>query len=317
MYQIELENETWLVGFTDLGVLKVKNKIEEKKSFDIHLFKNQFRYLYAEWDVVPNVFLTPDAKYLVVTYGIGYVYFILLAEKRIEKFFQLFPDINYEDNSFEEVDMCCYYEERTQVDFSNTGRYAAIRVRGIYDPQEADGREVIFTPVYFSSIFIIDLFHLEICFQEDYSDVQEENKNLASIAFSPNDNYIAMGALGTVVKVFCIASGECLGKFSSLVWIADPREIRDCPLITFLDENNFMYLNHNNEIVKVSLQENGHFVQSGIIKVVVSQPDAVAEGLDKWKHINKIKLKKDEIIYYTTSNRGKCQEKWKLCFDDM
>lgn len=321
MCSTKAENEMWLASFTELGMLHIENKIDPKKSFEINLFKSpqHYQYLRAEWLLVPQVFLTPNSKYVIATYGIGYVYFILLSEKRIEKFFRLFSCVNYEHNSFEEIDTCCYYDELTQVDFSNTGRYVAIRVRGNYDPQCADGLEVIFTPVYFRSIFIIDLLNLELCFYEDYNNVQSEYKNLASIAFSPNDNYIAMGALGTIVKVFCITSGECLGEFSSLVWISDSCGIRDCPLISFLDENNFVYVNKDSDIIKVSLQQNGQFVQSGIIKTAVPHPQAVDEELyDKWKYIKKIEIKENKILCYFVGFMNYQQQKtFKLYFDDI
>lgn len=67
-----------------------------------------------------------------------YTYLINPSEKRLIKRFQLFSDINYEDDSFQSVDLCCYYMQWTRIDFSNTGRYAAVRVRGDYNPQEGD-----------------------------------------------------------------------------------------------------------------------------------------------------------------------------------
>jgi len=306
MCHIKAENEMWSVNFTDEGFINVENKTDTNKSFYIHLFQYRYQYLYTEWWAFPQAFFTPDLKYVIVTYGIGYVYFISLSEKRVVKFFKLFSDISYEDDSFEEIETCCYYDERTQVDFSNTGRYAAIRVRAIFDPQAAGAEKVIFTPVYFSSVFIVDLYNLELCFYEYYNDVQEEYKNLASIAFSPNDNYIAMGALGTIVKVFCIANKKCLGKFSSLVWISDSTAIKDCHLIAFLDENNFVYVNKDNDIIKVSLQQNGQFVQSGIIKT----------NYDKPLYIQKIELNENEIICYVAGSMNYQEQKtFQLCFD--
>ena len=46
MYQIQAENEMWLARFTDTGLLKVENKIDIKKSFDVNLFKNRYQYLF-------------------------------------------------------------------------------------------------------------------------------------------------------------------------------------------------------------------------------------------------------------------------------
>lgn len=319
MYAIQAENEMWFVYCTDTGILKAENRKDVKESFDVNLFDNRYQYLLEQWDVGPQIFLTQDSKYIVVTYGIGYVYFILLSEKRTVKSFRLFPNIHYENDSFKSVDMCCYYQERTQVNFSSTGHYAAIRVTGIFDPQESDGRKKIFTPVYFRSVFVIDLLNLEVCFQEKYGNVRG-NRNLASLAFSPNDDYLVTGVLGDVVKVFCLRSGKCLGEFSSLVWISDPCKIRDCPLIAFLDENSFVYVNKDSDIIRVSLQENGQFAESGIMKMNVPQDHELGKGVcDRWSYIEKIELEKDELTCYFDGNRRNYQgqRRYKLQFDDM
>lgn len=307
MYNIKAENEMWSVNCTDSGVIKVENKTDAEKSFEVNLFGNRYYYLLEEWDVMPKIYLTPDEKYIVVTYGIGYVYFISFSE------------INYEDDSFQQVDMCCYYNERTQVDFSNTGRYAAIRVRGDFDPQESDGKTEIFTPVYFRSVFVIDLVKLAVCFQEDYSN-EQGHRNLASIAFSPNDDLFVTGALGNALKVFSLNNGKCLGKFSKLVWICDSCGIRDCPLIVFLNKDNFVYVNKESNIVRVTLQESRQFVESGIIKTNVPQDHEVSKGVyDKWSYIEKIELDQDEIICYFNGSRKEYygERRFKLQFDEI
>lgn len=323
MDSMQIENEIWFVDCTETGLIKVENKADAGKSFEINLFNEHFRYLYAEWDVVPKFFLTPDSRYLIVTYGIGYIYFILLSEKRLVKTIQLFDEISYDgdpiDDVVESIDTFCYYTERTQIDFSSTGQYAAVRVRGDYDPQQEGGEDVIYTPLYFRSVFIINLSNLEIFFQEEYKD-EEEYRNLASIAFSPDDKYFVTGALGNIVKVFNLISGECLGKFSSLVWVSDSTGIRDCPLISFLDKNSFVYVNKNSDIVKVSLQENGKFEQTGIIKTRVLEDYKISRRIyDEWKYIKKIELEEDEIICSLVGNYKNYQgwRRFKLKFDDI
>ena len=79
-------------------------------------------------------------------------------------------------------------------------------------------------------------------------------------------------------------------------------------MIAFLDENNFVYVNKDNDIIKVSLQQNGQFVQSGIIKT----------NYDKPLYIQKIELNENEIICYVAGSMNYQEQKtFKLCFDTI
>lgn len=320
MKEITAENKKWSVCCTNTGVIEVEHKIDKNKSFTLELFGDRYQYLYTKWDIVPEIYLSPVSEYIIVTYGIGYIYFINPSEKRVIKRFQLFSDINYEDDSFQSVDLCCYYMQWTRIDFSNTGRYAAVRVRGDYDPQEGDGRSNVFTPVYFRSIFLIDLLRLEVCLQEDYSDVPERGgRNLASIAFSPNDDYLVTGALGNEVKVFRLQDKACIGRFFYLVWNGDPLGIQNCPLIVFMDENNFIYVNSKKDIIRVTLQKNHKFTETGIIKTGVPEDHEISKGVyDKYSDIYQIELQQNELTCYLSGNRKEYRGpvKYKLQFED-
>lgn len=319
MGQLSTENKTWFISCNEYGLVKIENKIESKKSFALQLFKNNYHDLYISWDVVPNLYLSPDSEYIIITYGVGYIYFIRIREKKVVKSFRLFSDISYEDDSYQLIDLCCYYQESTEIIFSNTGRYCAIRVRGDYDPQEGDGRKNLFTPVYFRSIFIIDLYQLRLCFQDDYSDVPENGgRNMAAIAFSPSDHYLVTGALGNIVKVFNLSEGICLGKFSSLVWINDPCGIRDCPLILFLNEHNFIYVNKENNLIRITMQKNHLFKETGIIRTGIPEDHKFSAGIcDKWTYIYKMTLEQNDVVCYTDGNRKEYKQplKFKLDFD--
>lgn len=74
------ENGIWAVNCTDSGIIEIRNKTDVSKSFSMKLFGDRFRELYLEWNVVPCMYITPDSKYIIVTYGIGCIYFILTAE---------------------------------------------------------------------------------------------------------------------------------------------------------------------------------------------------------------------------------------------
>lgn len=64
------------------------------------------------------------------------------------------------------------------------------------------------TPLYFRSVFLLDLTTLDICLQETFEDVEEqEGRNVAAIAFSPQDNYFVVGALGNEIRIFSLRSG--------------------------------------------------------------------------------------------------------------
>ena len=125
--------------------------------FTIDVLGENYEEWKYEWCVEPRLVFSPTNKILAVSYGMGWVYLIDISMKCICKHFRFFPEVNYENTSFQDIDMCCYYNEYTQLDFSHSGKYLAIRVRGLYDPQESDGRSDLFTPIYMRSVFVVDM----------------------------------------------------------------------------------------------------------------------------------------------------------------
>lgn len=239
------------------GTIEIIQKNENKK-YVFHLFGEDFQYLYEQWNVVPLLYLSENFQFLIVTYGIGYVYFISLEQCEVVKQIKLFEEVTYQDKSFQDLDLCCYYNERTQITFSPTEKYMAIRVRGDYDPQEGDGRIELFTPIYFRSVFLVDMETLEICFQYDYHDVEERSgRNVAVVAFSPDEKFLVVGALGNALKVFDITNKIECGVPMSVRWVPEPRGVRDCPLVKFLDNENFVYVNLDKEEKCATLQSDG------------------------------------------------------------
>lgn len=255
MYYCETENI--IAECKEDGAIRIVKKNENQEHI-LRLFGEDFWYLYEQWNVVPLLYCPKNYPFLIVTYGIGYVYFISLESYEVVKHIKLFPEVSYKDESYRELDLCCYYNERTQVTFSPTEKYMEIRVRGDFDPQAADGVEELFTPTYFRTVFLVDMETLDICFQYDYHDVEEcSGRNVAVVAFSPDEKFVVVGALGNALKVFDITNKMECGVPMSVRWVPDPTGVRDCPLVTFLDNENFLYVNYNCEEKRATLQRDG------------------------------------------------------------
>ena len=259
------ENDNWIISIDSIGEVHIISKKYEATSYSLLLFEDNFEYLYMEWNVCPKLYITPDANYCIVTYGVGYLFFIDLQGRKVVKEYHLFPEVDYSNDSFQEIDWCCYYNEHTRVDFSESGKYAVVRVRGDFDPQESDGREDLFTPVYFCSFFIIDLCSFEICLSDDFGDVCNAYKNIGAIAFNKSETLIAVGAFGSVIKIFNLTSRKCIDTLCSLMWMPDPLNLINCPLMLFLNDNILIYVNKDKNIVVCELQ-NMSFVISEIIE---------------------------------------------------
>lgn len=260
------ENGVFRVECGDDGMISIKRK-EKAGAYFFKLFYENYQYLRKQWAVETRMFFTLDLNYLIVTYGIGYVYTIDLNSMELVRSWKLFQDISYEDDSYQNIDLCCYYNEATEVDFSPWGRYAILRVRGDYDPQEGDGRTEIFTPVYFSSVFLVDLQTLELVFQYDSSDMQERysEKNVAVAAMDSSEKKLLVGALGNDLKLFDVSEGCEIGTFKKLAWIPDPLDIRKCQLAVFMDENRFAYVNEAYNIAVVVKQADERWLCGSVI----------------------------------------------------
>ncbi len=286
------ENERYVVVCDDSGSIIIKDKETGQERNIPALFGENYYYRYMEWDVTPHIYITPDCRYIIVTYGIGHIYLIDACTARVIKRFILFEEISYEDTSYQSIDLGCYYNEYTRIDFSNTGRYAAIRARGgHYDPQAADGRDGLTTPLYFRSVFLLDLSTLDICFQETFEDVEERSgRNLAAIAFSPKDNYFVVGALGNRIRIFSLEDNRCVGNYMSLGWLGDPGNVEHCRLICFLTEDTFIYVNSNHNIQRIT-KEGADWLPSGILYTNLPPHVQVSPGcFSQWSYIEDIEL---------------------------
>ena len=269
MEKNKTENEKYVVICDEEGSIIIKDKETGHERNIPTLFGENYHYWYTQWEMTAHTYITPDCRYIIVTYGIGHIYLIDATTAQIIKKIILFEEIsyNYKDSSFQPIDIGCYYYEYTRVDFSSTGRYAAIRVRGYYDPQSADGLDdyEAATPLYFRSVFLLDLSTLDICFQETFDDVDERyERNIAAIAFSPQDKDFVVGALGNQIKLFSLEDNRCAGKYMSLGWVSDPCAIDHRQLICFLAEDTFIYVDENYNIQRVTKQESD-WLASGIL----------------------------------------------------
>ena len=252
------------------GLVQVICLTTEELLFSVRLFRDNFYYLWQEWWVVPNLQFVPNKELLVVTYGMGYLYMIDLKAQKVIKHLRLFEEVSYEDDSFQELDTCCYYMEHTRVDFSPSGKYMVIRVRGDFDPQDSDGRRDLFTPDYFRTVFVMDMDALELIFTYAYSHKEKKDYhyNAAVIAFSPGEDVFLTGALGRELKVFEFPDGRELATFENVEWIADSGEIQHRQLVAFLSEDEFVYVSGDlqKEIVRVCRDATGCWVRAGKVK---------------------------------------------------
>ena len=255
---------------TEDGLVQVTCPVTKEVLFSVKLFGDNFYYLWQEWWVVPSLQFVPGEELLVVTYGMGYVYLVDLKEYKVIKQLQLFEEVNYDDDSYQELDTCCYYMEHTRVDFSPSGKYVVIRVRGHFDPQDSDGRSVLFTPDYFRTVFVMDMDTFEIIFTYSYphNEEQDYHYNVAVIAFSPKEDLFLTGALGKELKIFELPEGLEVATLEKVEWIADSTEIQHRRLVAFLSEDEFVYVSgdRQKEIVRVCKDETGHWVKSGRVK---------------------------------------------------
>ena len=155
---------------------------------------------------------------------------------------RLFDDVCYEDDSYEDIDTYCYYNEHTRLDFSPSGRWLAVRVRGDFDPQEEDGRTEYFTPLYFRSVFVIDMDRRELAFSHVFDDECPGNENLAVLAFHPAEELLAVGVPGGRFRLLSLPEGRVTAEFSSLIWVPDPCGVRHRALVRFVDGDTLVYL---------------------------------------------------------------------------
>lgn len=251
-YYMENSMRTKAAYCTDEGIVFVEDLVQKHILHRIDIFGDRYKYLLYEWNIIPSFAFSPDGKWLVITYGLGYIYFVELATGIICKIIRLFEEVDYNVNSFEDIDTCCYYNEYTRIDFSISGRYMSARVRGDFDPQDSDGRTIMFEPVFFRSVFVFDVETRELIFKYSYPEEEKyKATSLGTIAFSPDDKLFVTGVFGGQVKMFDLLSGKELASFEHLEWISAPCDIDNRRLVVFLNNYEFIYVNNERELVWV------------------------------------------------------------------
>lgn len=267
-YYIENAIKTRAVYCTDEGLVFVEDLVEKQILYKFDIFGDRYKYLLYEWNIRPCFFFSPDEKWLIITYGIGYIYFVELASGMIYEKIRLFEDVDYDIHSFEDIDTCCYYNEYTQVDFSSSGHYMCARVRGDFDPQESDGRTTMFNPIFFRSVFVFDMKTREVVFKYSYPEAEEyKATSLGTIAFSPDEKLLVTGVFGGQVKVFDLLSSEELACLEQLEWVGEPCDIDNRRLVVFLNNNEFIYVNKEKQLVWVVRNGfNNWYIKTKIIR---------------------------------------------------
>lgn len=271
-FYIENSIKTRAAYCTEEGVVIVEDLVQKQLLYRINIFGEIYKYLLYEWNIRPCFFFSPDEKWLIITYGMGYIYYVELASGMVCERIRLFDDVDYDNNSFEDLDICCYYNEYTQIDFSASGRYMCARVRGDFDPQDSDGRAIMFEPVFFRSVFVFDMKTRKEVFRYTYPEPEEyKATSLGVIAFSPDENLFVTGVFGGQVKVFDLLSGQEIASLEQLEWVAESCDIDNRCLVVFLSNNEFLYVNRDKELVWVVLDgfRNWH-IKTKIIREEIS-----------------------------------------------
>lgn len=311
------ENDNWIVSIDRTGEVHIIRKKYKATGYSLFLFEKNFEYLYMEWNVCPKLYITPDSNYCIITYGAGYLFFVDLQGRKVVKEYCLFPEVNYSNDSFQKIDWCCYYNEHTRVDFSESGKYAVVRVRGDFDPQESDGRDNLFTPVYFCSFFIIDLCSFEICFSDDFGDICSDYKNIGAIAFNKSETLIAVGTFGSAIKIFNLITGKCVDTLYSLMWMPDPLNLINCPLMCFFNDDTLIFVNKDKNIVVCELQ-NMSFVISKMIEtnIPIIQKKAGNSVRDYKGEIKEVKIMDGKVNCFVEYGCSKEYEVLKYKLDN-
>lgn len=179
-----------------------------------------------------------------------------------------------------------------------------------------DGRDNIFTPVYFCSFFIIDLCSLEICFSDDFGDICSEYKNIGAIAFNQSETLIAVGALGSAIKIFNLITGKCVDILYSFMWMPDPLNIINCPLMCFPDDDTLLYVNKDKNIVVCGLQEDSFIILKVIETNIPIIQKKIGNGVRDYKgEIKEVKILNEQVNCYVEYGYSKEYEvlKYSLC----
>lgn len=253
---------------TDEGLVFVEDLVRKQILYKIDIFGDRYNYLLYNWNIITSFYFSPDEKWLIITYGMGYIYFVELASGVISERVRLFENVDYDVNSYADLDICCYYDEYIQIDFSSTGRYMSARVRGDFDPQDSDGRTDMFEPIYFRSVFVFDMKTRQLVFEYCYPETEKYiAASLGTIAFSPDEKLFVTGVFGGQVKVFDLLSGKSIACLERLEWVCNACDIDNRHLVVFLNNNEFLYVNMEKELVWVVLDIfNNWYIKTKIIR---------------------------------------------------
>lgn len=267
--------------------------LDGKLAFSLDIMPGRYKYLSIEWEIFAQLFFSPDNKYLIVTYGYGYVYIINLEQRIVVKEHKFFGEISYEEDDYFETP---YSFGEINVQFSANGNYAAFRIRGDYDPNVYEEETLIF----YRSVHVLDMENLEIAFSYDCGDLEEKTgRNLAVLDFSPNEKYLLTGALGNALKIFDLVEAREIDTFGDIGIVTDNFKMRNCELAKFIDDSSFVYVDADYYINYVVYNGKKWTVRKKIKTSVLPHVMDAENIYSKWSYILWIKYHADtdEIEY--------------------
>lgn len=298
------ENNDYFAYVTRAGHVVIVQKSGDRRIFKPKVFNVHYRKYIYHYELLTRIFFTPDSKYCIITCDLGNLFFVDLKSGTVTKEYHLFPEISYEkddiDEVYEGINFTGYYDLHTLVQFSRLGRYAAIRVRGQYDPQSTDGWDPddLITPVYLRSVFVMNMKTGEIIIREYFDDVPEKKgRNVAAIAFSPRETRFAVGAIGNAIKTFDLKTGKEIGRVADLCWKADPLDFADCRFIVFCEESRFLFVNKAKNILVAEIDESGNIDIRNVIRTGIKKYDhrKSDKWYDSWADMYSLEYKDDNI----------------------
>lgn len=227
----------------DNGTITVTDEYTKEIIIKLNLFNDKFSYLKRKWSAEVNLKFNNDNTILAISYGIGYVYLIDIINS-----YKLFEDVDYTNNSFKEIYIGAYYNEYTEFDFSPNGKYLAIRIRGDFDAQELDGPMALKEPVYFRTIFIIELSTYFMHYKYTFDEANIGKANIGVLSFSNDDYLMAIGVFGGNLKIIDLLHKKEIYSVNSLEWIPFATDVDDRKLVSFIDNNCFVFVNKEKQI---------------------------------------------------------------------
>ena len=312
VYEVYVENDQYEVRISRHGETCIRNKCSNEIKRLKGLFGSRYHEIAVEYEVLTRAYITPDSAYCIITYGIGVIYFVDLRTGELIKEMKLFPEIDYDDetfddDAFDEIDLGAYYMIETMAHFSPSGRYAVLRVRGDYDPESEDPC-YSHTPVYLRSVFVVDLQTLQTVIEDHFDDVEERcGRNTACIAFSPTEERFAAGALLNEIKIFDTRNGKVTDRIYGLCGNSDPSNNKDLSFIVFIDRTSFLFTNSEKNLVHIDLNEDGKIAAKRVIDTHIRQFDheITKNVMDRWADIERVEYQSGSVnVHYKLHNYG-------------